>query len=42
MDHYADPVTGDLGNIPKDNINAHLGHCMDSIRQGLMCASDIR
>ena len=41
-EYYVDPVTGALGPIPKDNIINHVGHCMDSIRQGLMCAGDIR
>ncbi|KAF7796236.1 hypothetical protein EIP86_007410 [Pleurotus ostreatoroseus] len=40
-DYYVDPVTGDLGNIKQANLHHHLTHCIDSIRQGLMCGADI-
>ena len=42
FDYYADPVTGGLDDIPKDEVVDHANHCIDSIRQSIMCASDIR
>ncbi|KAJ3552562.1 hypothetical protein NM688_g4088 [Phlebia brevispora] len=40
-EHYVDPVTGNLGNIPRDDVRVHINHCVDNIRQSLMCAGDI-
>lgn len=40
-DYYVDPVTGAIGNIVKDDLPDHLNHCVDTIRQALMCAADI-
>lgn len=41
-EYYVDPLTGDLGNIKQANLHHHLTHCIDSVRQGLMCGADIR
>lgn len=41
-DIYIDPVTGSLGVISKETLPDHLGHCIDGLRQALMCAGDIR
>ncbi|KAF7795291.1 hypothetical protein EIP86_006445 [Pleurotus ostreatoroseus] len=40
-DYYTDPETGALGDIPKNDIKIHVTHCLDMIRQGIMCAGDI-
>ncbi|KAH8093877.1 hypothetical protein BXZ70DRAFT_897114 [Cristinia sonorae] len=40
-DYYRDPVTGAIGLIPADEWEDHMSHCMDNIRQSLMCAADI-
>ncbi len=40
-DHYADPATGDIGTIVKADLPIHLNHCVDMVRQALMCAADI-
>ncbi|KAI0073073.1 hypothetical protein K474DRAFT_1603983 [Panus rudis PR-1116 ss-1] len=40
-EYYTDPVTGAIAGIPKDEWSDHLSHCVDNIRQSLMCASDI-
>ncbi|KAJ3552560.1 hypothetical protein NM688_g4090 [Phlebia brevispora] len=40
-EHYIDPITGDLGIIKQDMLRMHLNHCVDSLRQHLMCAGDI-
>ena len=42
LDYYADPITGDLDDIAKGDIADHVTHCIDSIRQSIMCASDVR
>ncbi|THH00335.1 hypothetical protein EW026_g2166 [Hermanssonia centrifuga] len=40
-EYYTDPITGNLGVIPKAEVPEHISHCIDNIRQALMCASDI-
>jgi len=40
-DYYADPVTGAIGGVPKEDWPDHLSHCLDNVRQALMCSSDI-
>ena len=40
-DYYADPVTGDIGDVTKATIPDHIGHCIDMLRQGVQCAADI-
>ncbi|PSR84222.1 hypothetical protein PHLCEN_2v5510 [Hermanssonia centrifuga] len=40
-DYYADPETGDIGNIVKNELHGHLDHCVDMLRQALMCSADI-
>ncbi|KAJ3552825.1 hypothetical protein NM688_g3949 [Phlebia brevispora] len=40
-EYYIDPVTGKLGNLGPGQLRAHLSHCVDSLRQGIMCAGDI-
>lgn len=42
LEYYADPITGDLEDIGKSDIVDHVNHCIDSIRQSIMCASDVR
>lgn len=41
LEHYIDPITGNLDHIEKDDIRAHVNHCVDILRQGVMCASDV-
>lgn len=41
-EYYIDPITGDMDGMPKDEVHDHLTHCVDTLRQGIMCASDIR
>ncbi|TCD64869.1 hypothetical protein EIP91_003535 [Steccherinum ochraceum] len=40
-EHYRDPVTGAIGNIPAEDWPDHVSHCIDNLRQSLMCAADI-
>ncbi|KAK7696270.1 hypothetical protein QCA50_000923 [Cerrena zonata] len=40
-EYYRDPVTGNIDNISPQDLNDHVSHCLDSIRQSLMCSSDI-
>ncbi|KAJ3552823.1 hypothetical protein NM688_g3950 [Phlebia brevispora] len=40
-DYYADPVTGDIGLLLHEEIPDHVGHCLDFLRQGVMCAADV-
>ena len=40
-DYYADPVTGDIGNVVKAKIPGHASHCIDLLRQSIQCAADI-
>lgn len=41
-DYYRDPVTGNIGTVDKEVVPEHTGHCFDMLRQGVMCAGDIR
>ncbi|KAI0079448.1 hypothetical protein K474DRAFT_1639618 [Panus rudis PR-1116 ss-1] len=40
-DYYRDPVTGMIAGFAPHEWEEHVSHCVDSIRQSLMCASDI-
>ncbi|KAH8104501.1 hypothetical protein BXZ70DRAFT_590700 [Cristinia sonorae] len=40
-DHYADPVTGAISGILPEDWDDHASHCLDNLRQSVMCASDI-
>ncbi|THH30884.1 hypothetical protein EUX98_g3329 [Antrodiella citrinella] len=40
-EYYRDPVTGAISNIAQEDWPEHASHCVDNIRQSLMCASDI-
>ena len=40
-EHYTDPVTGYIAGIRKDSIPDHTGHCLDVLRQGILCAVDV-
>ena len=41
-EYYRDPVTGEIAGIPPKDWPEHLGHCIENLRQSMMCASDIR
>ncbi|KAF7794600.1 hypothetical protein EIP86_005736 [Pleurotus ostreatoroseus] len=41
MDHYADPATGNVGKIPGAMVPDHIGHCLNMLRQALMCSADL-
>ena len=41
-DYYRDPVTGEIAGIPPKDWPDHLSHCVENIRQSLVCAADIR
>ena len=41
-DYYTDPVTGEIAGVPAEEWPDHVGHCLEALRQGIMCASDIR
>ncbi|KAJ3552824.1 hypothetical protein NM688_g3948 [Phlebia brevispora] len=40
-EHYVDPVTGELDGLNSHQLRAHLNHCLDTLRQGIMCAGDV-
>ncbi|KAK7696234.1 hypothetical protein QCA50_000887 [Cerrena zonata] len=40
-DYYRNSVTGYLAGISPEMLPDHLSHCVDNIRQSLMCSSDI-
>ncbi|KAF7794187.1 hypothetical protein EIP86_005319 [Pleurotus ostreatoroseus] len=40
-DYYADPITGDIGEIPQKDVAEHTGHCLNMLRQVIMCHADI-
>ncbi|KAJ3556365.1 hypothetical protein NM688_g2069 [Phlebia brevispora] len=40
-DYYADPITGDVGDTPHKDISVHVAHCLDVLRQEIMCAADV-
>ncbi|CAL1712047.1 unnamed protein product [Somion occarium] len=40
-EHYADPETGAIGGIAPEDLPEHLNHCVDNIRQSIMCSADI-
>ncbi|KAJ3556366.1 hypothetical protein NM688_g2066 [Phlebia brevispora] len=40
-DYYADPLTGNIGITKHSSIPDHVAHCLDILRQGIMCAADI-
>ena len=41
-DYYADPVTGDVGKVLYEQIPDHVGHCINTLREAVMCSADIR
>jgi len=41
QEHYTDPVAGTIAGIPEEEWPAHLTHCVDGIRQSLICSADI-
>ena len=41
-DYYQDPVTGMIQGIEPQDFPKHNGHCLDMLRQGIMCAADVR
>ncbi|KAF7794186.1 hypothetical protein EIP86_005317 [Pleurotus ostreatoroseus] len=40
-DYYADPVTGDVGKVFYEQIPDHVGHCINTLREAVMCSADI-
>ncbi|CAL1712108.1 unnamed protein product [Somion occarium] len=40
-EYYRDPVTGSIAGFPAEEWPDHVSHCLDNIRQSIMCASDI-
>lgn len=40
-EYYADRYAEELGP-DQDKVMDHLDHCVDIIRQGIQCASDVR
>ncbi|KAJ3558166.1 hypothetical protein NM688_g1083 [Phlebia brevispora] len=40
-DYYTDPVTGLLDGFSPRGLRAHMKHCVDNLRQAIMCAGDI-
>lgn len=41
-DYYTDPINGSIAGIPADDWPLHISHCLEDLRQGVMCAADIR
>ncbi|KAK7688360.1 hypothetical protein QCA50_008732 [Cerrena zonata] len=41
-DYYTDPVTGNIAGLPAAEWPDHVSHCLEALRQGIICASDIR
>ena len=41
-DYYMNPETGYVDGLAPDVFNDHLTHCLDAIRESLMCSSDIK
>lgn len=35
-------MTGNIGEMLREDLPEHVGHCLDMLRQGVMCAADIR
>lgn len=40
-DYYADPLTGAISGILPEDWPDHVSHCLENLRQSVMCASDI-
>jgi len=40
-EYYTDPVAGTLAGVKLEDWPEHLSHCLDGIRQSLMCSADI-
>ena len=41
-DYYKDPVTGAIAGIEPKELDGHISHCIDELRQSIICHSDIR
>ncbi|KAK7691291.1 hypothetical protein QCA50_004685 [Cerrena zonata] len=39
--YYRDPATGAIGGVLPEDLPEHIDHCVDNIRQALMCSADI-
>lgn len=40
-EHYTDPVAGTIAGVAHADWPEHLSHCIDGIRQSLMCSADV-
>ncbi|KAI0080783.1 hypothetical protein K474DRAFT_1636716 [Panus rudis PR-1116 ss-1] len=40
-EHYTDPETGYVAGYSPERLTGHYMHCIDTLRQAVMCASDI-
>ena len=41
-DYYLDPATGTIDGMPKEDFKNHINHCIDALRQTILCTSDTR
>jgi hypothetical protein len=41
-DYYVNYDKGTLADLEFKEYNRHVNHCLDSLRQGIQCASDVR